>query len=276
MRRLICLLAAGIGLALFPAVSRASWTPVLNDQFSTPGAVPPEWHLYSGPYGSGAENCADPSQAYVSGGYLHMLLSYRPDLPACGGAGHPQTHWYSAGMMIDRAYGGYDQAIKLRWRVIDTDPSLVSAHRIIPMRIFDTGTWPDSGEEDWCEGGLDGVMNDGMPGAPGCQAFFHPPAGCLFALINCSTDYPIDETQWHTTEVERITAPSGRVTVRIYVDNFTTPLVQATTTTADMPDTFKRTALQQECQASCPPGTSPFTDNSEAIEVDWIKVFNRT
>lgn len=238
---------------------------MLDDEFNTGSSDLTPWHLYDGPYGSNFENCAAPSQASVSGGSLHMLMSYRADLPACGGTGEPQTHWYTTGMSLDSAYAGHDQRVTMRWRVVSTDSVNVLSHRIMPMRFFVTGSWPTDGEEDWCEGSS----------LSSCAAYFHAQNGqCEYALPDCSNDYTLDQTQWHTTRIERITSGTS-VTANIYIDDMTTPAVTGVTSTAHMPDTLKTTVLQQECRGSTGCPAASFAGQTEDIQVDWITVDNR-
>src|SRR4029453_3812718 len=130
----------------------AGWGNVVNDQFSS-GGVPAHWHRYDTPYGSAPHNCPAPSHVSVSGGSMHNLM--RLEVSGRCGAG-----WYSAGMMLDRAFASVDQRVTVRFRVVSGG---VSGHHIIPMRFPPGAPWPQGGEEDYCEG----------DGSSGCHTFLH-------------------------------------------------------------------------------------------------------
>jgi hypothetical protein len=230
----------------------AGWTTVVDDQFDA-GGVPAHWHLYNGPYGSGPKNCAIPSHVTVTGGSMHMLMSYQ----ATGSCG---AGWYSAGMQIDAAYGTIDQRLTVRYRVIGTGynggaytaaSTDTVAHRIIPMRWPATAPWPQGGEEDYCESST----------LSGCTTFLH------YATTNSrvSHAYTVDLTQWHTMRFERLNH-----VVKAYIDDMTTPVWTYNGSSTTLPDTVKRAVLQQECRSSCPPGTA----GTEDIQVDWITIEN--
>jgi hypothetical protein len=242
------------------AGSSGGWTTLLDDQFNTDatavGDVLGHWDLYHGPYGSAPYACANPTHDYISGGSLHLLFKWDSSLPKCG-ANDTSTQWYTGGMMVDAAYGGHDQRVTVRFRVVDSNPTF-RAHRIIPMRFFADPalTWPEGGEEDWCEGDA----------TDGCWTFFHPPAGNRLYWFNA-----FDESQWHTLSVSRVTTGTN-VAVTETRDGAVIKSVDATTT--DLPDTFKRVVLQQECPAAgCPPEGG---SNTEDIQIDWIRIEERT
>ncbi len=57
---------------------------------------------------------------------------------------------------------------------------------------------------------------------------------------------------------------------RVYVDDLSNPVWTYTGTKTTLPETLKHVVLQQECQVSCPSGTS----GTEDIQIDWITVAN--
>src|SRR3954463_6865470 len=80
-----------------PSVDAApNWVTVVNDSFNSGSTYPSHWNAYNGPYGSGADhNCAKPSHNTVSGGYLHLKMSF-DSTGKCGAA------WYTGGLSLDR------------------------------------------------------------------------------------------------------------------------------------------------------------------------------
>ena len=211
---------------------------MLNDQFNS-GGVPSHWSLYDGPYGSGPGNCATPSHVTVSSGSMHMLMKHETS-GDCGAG------WYSAGMQVSKAYGGVDQRITVRFRIVRNG---ASAHHIIPMRWPDTAPWPQGGEEDFCEG--DSIS--------GCSTYLHHGS----SNSQVSRDYSIALSQWHTLRFSRLNH-----VVKAYIDDMSSPVMSYTGSSTTLPDTLKRTVLQQECQSSCPSGTS----GTEDIQIDWITI----
>jgi hypothetical protein len=217
---------------------------VVNDQFNS-GGLPAHWHSYDGPYGSGPHNCAIPQHATVSGGYLHMTMSYETSTSLPCGAG-----WYTAGLSLS-GHSSVDQRVTVRFRVVDSG---VSSHFIIPMRWPDVdSSWPAGGEEDFCE----------TDAATGCATYLH------YGSSNSQKQhsYVIGLSQWHTLRFQRL-----HNVVTAYVDNMTTPVWTYSGTTTTLPNTSKHVVLQQECHSSCPSGTV----GSEGIEIDWITVENPT
>jgi len=215
---------------------------VVNDQFNS-GGLPSHWHSYDGPYGSGPQNCAIPSHAVVSGGYLHLLMSYESshDLP-CG------PGWYTAGLALS-GYSSVDQRVTVRFRIVDSG---VAGHFIIPMRWPDiNSSWPAAGEEDYCESDV----------ATGCTTFLH------YGASNSRRyqSYVVNLTQWHTLRFQRLNH-----VVTAFIDNMTTPVWTFTGNSTSLPSTLKHVVLQQECHSSCPTGTA----GSEDIQIDWITVEN--
>lgn len=216
------------------------WTTVVNDQFDNSTTIPTHWTLYNGPYGSNAHNCAAPSQDFVSGGYLHLLMSYL-STGKCGAA------WYTGGMRLD-GFSTIDQRVTLRYRIVDSG---VSAHYVIPMRWPDLdSSWPAGGEEDYCEGDV----------TTSCSSYLH------YGSTNqqVSHAYTVDLSQWHTLSFARlnhvVTATIDGAVVWTYNGSSTT-----------LPDTLKHVVLQQECHGTgCPSGTT----GSSEIQVDWITVEN--
>lgn len=215
---------------------------VVDDQFNS-GGLPAGWHSYDGPYGSGPHNCAIPSHAVVSGGYLHLLMSYETSTSLPCGAG-----WYTAGLALS-GYSSVDQRVTVRFRVVDSG---VAGHFIIPMRWPDNDSaWPAVGEEDYCESDV----------ASGCTTFLHYSANNSRVMHS----YAVDLTQWHTLRFQRLNN-----VVSAFIDNMTTPVWTFTGNSTTLPDTLKHVVLQQECQSSCPTGTT----GSEDIQIDWITVEN--
>jgi hypothetical protein len=220
----------------------AGWVNVVSDQFSS-GGVPAHWRRYDGPYGSGPRNCATPSHVSVSGGSLHLLMRHKAS-GRCGAG------WYTAGMMLDRAFASVDQRVTVRFRVVSGG---VSGHHIIPMRFPPGARWPQGGEEDYCEGSE----------RNGCSTFLHygdTPS------TQVSHPHAFDLRQWHTVRFER------RIhVVKAYIDDLTTPVWTYNGSSRTLPDTKKQVVLQQECRSSgCPAGTT----GTEDIQIDWITVDN--
>jgi hypothetical protein len=179
----------------------------------------------------------------VSGGSMHLLMRYE-NSGACGAG------WYTAGMMISEAYGTIDQRVTVRFRVVDGG---VTGHHIVPMRFPSAASWPQGGEEDYCEGSK----------RTGCTTFLH--YGDT-ATTQISHDYIFDLTQWHTVRFERLNH-----VVKAYIDDLTAPVWTYKGTSTTLPDTIKRVVLQQECQHSgCPVGTT----GTEDIQIDWITIDN--
>jgi hypothetical protein len=216
------------------------WVTVLNQQFDGPSDLD-AWILYDGPYGSGPHNCATPSHASVSDGLLRMLMRYEPS-GLCG------PGWYTAGMMVDEAFGGVDQRVTLRFRIVNGG---VMSHHNLPLRWPTTVEWPVGGEENYCEGGSHIA----------CWLFLH------YGASNSQVDhsFPVDLLSWHTMRFER----RGLV-VRAFLDDLTTPIWTYAGTAVTLPETFKRVVLQQECSVTCPVDTIGF----EEIQVDWITIEN--
>jgi hypothetical protein len=203
--------------------------------------VPSHWSAYDGPYGSGPQNCAAPSQVNVSGGYLHLTMSYL----ASGNCG---AGWYTGGLGL-RGYSSVDQRVTVRFRVVDNG---VASHFIIPMRWPDDDSrWPAAGEEDFCE--TDTVA--------GCTTFLHYTA----SNRQYQHSYSVDLSQWHTLRFQRLNH-----VVAAFIDNMNTPVWTFSGDATTLPDTLKHVVLQQECHSSCPSGTT----GSEDIQIDWITVEN--
>jgi hypothetical protein len=222
--------------------SSNGWVNVINDQFNS-GGVPAHWGLYDGPYGSGPRNCAAPSHVSVSGGSLHLLMRYEP-LGQCGAG------WYTAGMMVSKAFGSIDQRVTVRFRVVDGG---VRGHHIIPMRFPPTARWPQGGEEDYCEGSE----------RNGCATFLHYGDR---STTKVWYRHAFDLTQWHTVRFER-----RNHVVKAYIDDLTTPIWRYNGSSMTLPDTVKQVVLQQECFASGCPAT---TAGTEDIQIDWITIDN--
>lgn len=215
----------------------SGWTNVVDDEFNS-GGVPAHWGLYNGPYGSNAHNCAAPSQDVVSGGYLHLVMSYLPS-GNCGAA------WYTGGLRLN-GFSTIDQRVTLRFRIVDSG---VSAHYVIPMRWPDLdSSWPAGGEEDDCEGDV----------TTGCSSYFH------YGSTNSQVSHPytFDLTQFHTFSMARLNH-----VMTATIDGTVVWTYSGTSTT--LPDTLKHVVLQQECHGTgCPLGTT----GSSEIQIDWITV----
>jgi hypothetical protein len=224
------------------ASAAAGWVNVVNDQFSS-GGVPAHWHRYDTPYGSAPHNCPTPSHGSVSGGSMHLLM--RHETSGRCGAG-----WYTAGMMLDRAFASVDQRVTVRFRVVSGG---VSGHHIIPMRFPPGARWPQGGEEDYCEG----------DGSSGCYTFLHYGDKASTQVWH---RHAFDLSQWHTVRFER-----RNHVVKAYIDDLTTPVWTYNGSSRTLPDTKKQVVLQQECRSSgCPAGTT----GTEDIQIDWITVDN--
>lgn len=211
---------------------------VVNDSFNS-GSLSSHWHSYNGPYGSGPQNCAVPSHAVVSGGYLHLLMSYEASGPC--GAG-----WYTGGLALG-GHSSVDQRVTVRFRVVDDG---VASHFIIPMRWpDDNASWPAGGEEDFCE----------TDTTAGCVTYLH------YSSSNRQYQHSnsVDLSQWHTLRFERLDH-----VVTAFIDNVAKWTFRGDSST--LPDTLKHVVLQQECQSSCPSGTT----GTEDIQIDWITVEN--
>jgi hypothetical protein len=218
------------------------WVNVVNDQYGS-GGVPAHWSRYDGPYGSAPHNCATPSHASVSGGSMHLLMRYEAS-GRCGAG------WYTAGMMLDKAFASVDQRVTVRFRVVSGG---VSGHHIIPMRFPPGAPWPQGGEEDYCEGSE----------SSGCHTFLH--FGDK-ATTQVSHRHGFDLRQWHTVRFER-----RDHVVKAYIDDLSTPVWTHRASSRTLPDTKKQVVLQQECRSSgCPAGTT----GTEDIQIDWITVDN--
>lgn len=225
-----------------PAAAAAGWVNVVNDQFDS-GGVPAHWRRYDGPYGSAPHNCAVPSHVSVSDGSMHLLM--RHETGGRCGAG-----WYTAGMMLDRAFAGVDQRVTVRFRVIGGG---VSGHHIMPMRFPPGAPWPQSGEEDYCEG----------DGSSGCFTFLHYGDTATTQVWH---RHAFDLSRWHTVRFER-----RDHVVKAYIDDLTTPVWTYNGSSRTLPDTKKQVVLQQECRASgCPTGTA----GTEDVQIDWITIDN--
>jgi hypothetical protein len=90
----------------------------------------------------------------------------------------------------DRSYGGNDQSVTVRFRVLNDDPATTVAYRIIPMRWpspeVDGGPAPPwyLGEADYCEGSS----------LTGCSTFLHHQD----VDTQVAQRHTFDLRQWHT------------------------------------------------------------------------------
>jgi uncharacterized protein YneR len=232
-----------------PPGTQPGWTTIVDDQFNAPG-VPSHWLLYSGSYTGDTSSCASPSQVQVPGdGYMHLKMQYL----SSGVCGHS---WYTGGMQIAKANGGVDQAVTVRWRIVPSaDPGVVYSTYIIPMRWVDDPNYAwYQGEADYCEGGsLDG-----------CYVYLHfgPSSQILHG-------YSVDLTQWHTFRIEQRDHQ-----VSLFIDNLTKPVWVYKGNATTVPDSFKRTVLQQSCPLliGCP--SAAYAGDEEDIQIDWITIQN--
>ena len=243
------------------------WVTVLAETYDTGTAPDPNvWGVYDGPYGSDPHNCADPSQVFIAGGYLQFRLSYRPDLPLCGGGGGaPATRWYSGGMQLRAAYAAVDQRVTLTYRNVLTDPDARGAgvrdHKNFPMHFGDPQSpcWPAGGEIDYMEGSLPDDL----------QTFIHYGTDCAGSQV-MGPVYPVDFTAWHTVRAQR-----HDHAVTVWVDDMVTPAWSYAGDAATFPDVLQRLVLQQECRAAgCPAGTAPATGYTATVQVDSLTVDN--
>ena len=230
---------------------RAGWTTIIDDQFNTPG-VPSHWLLYSGSYAGDATSCTAPSQVQVPGdGYLHLKMEYLTS----GICGHG---WYTGGMQIAKEYGGVDQAITVRWRIVPSaDPRIVRSTRIIPMRWVDDPNYAwYQGEADYCEGS----------GLGGCYLYLH--YGPSSQIVH---GYPVDLTQWHTFRIEQ-----RNHQVSLYIDNLTKPVWVYKGNATTVPGASMRAVLQQSCSLTMGCPSANYAGDVEDIQIDWITIESAT
>lgn len=251
-------LTAAVSVAALPAApaSASGWTTIVDDQFTTSG-VPAHWSVYNGPYGSGAHNCAAPSQVQVPGdGYLHLKMEY---LSAGNWCSSNTAAWFTGGMQISSA-SGYrsnstgDQAVEVRFRIVRDDTSgVVRSHFIVPMQWPTTGTGY-GGEADYCEGGSS---------LTGCTTFLHYNTGSSTVQHSYTG---LDLSQWTTIRAERLNHQ-----VDVFIDGTLKWTYVGDSTT--LPDKVLATVLQQECPSGgCP--AAGYAAYSEDIQIDYVKIDN--
>jgi hypothetical protein len=231
------------------------WTNVVNDQFDS-GGIPPEWHLYHGPYGSAPKNCAAPSHDYVANGYLNIVESYEPSTPANTSCPY-SAGWYTGGLALSWSspYSANDQRVTIRYRIVST--AGIVSHHIIPMRFPSVSqTYFNNGEEDFLE-------SDYLSSA---YTFLHYGSSST-SNGQIYHKYSTDLTQWHTVRFTQ-----SNHSIYAYVDDMTTPVWVYDGDSTTIPDVARHVVLQQECSHSqgCPTGTA----GSEDIQIDWITVDN--
>jgi hypothetical protein len=224
------------------------FTRVFTDEFDGTAVDSTKWISYTGTFTS-SEGCNEPDNLQVGGGVLTQVFAYQSS-GACGAG------WYHGSMVVERAYGGNNQSVTVRFRVLNDDPAGTEAYRIIPMR------WPSPraddepnppwylGEADYCEGSS----------LTGCTTFLHYQDVDTQVLQR----HTFDLTQWHTL---RATQQPGN-DVEIYLDDMTVPVWSYDGTPITVPDVFRRTVLQQECAGTCPTTQT----GSERIEVDFVTI----
>ncbi|WP_439936770.1 hypothetical protein ACS3YM_12580 [Nocardia sp. N13] len=223
------------------------FTRVFTDQFDGTALDPAKWLSYTGTFTS-SEGCNEPDNLTVGGGVLTQVFAYQ-------GSGVCGAGWYHGSMVVDRAYGGNNQSVTVRFRVLNDDPATTEAYRIIPMRWpspIDDGPVPPwyLGEADYCEGSsLDG-----------CSTFLH------YRDVDTQVvrRHTFDLTRWHTL---RATQRPGN-DVEIYLDDMAVPVWSYDGNATTVPDVFRRTVLQQECAGTCPTTRT----GSERIEVDFVTI----
>jgi hypothetical protein len=107
------------------------------------------------------------------------------------------------------------------------------------------------GEEDFCESSSTAT----------CTTFLHYGDDENTQVMR---RYKFDQTQWHTLRFVR-----RNLTVSAYIDDLSAPVWTYQGSAETLPETFKRTVLQQECPVrGCPRRSSGFED----IQIDWITV----
>lgn len=236
----------------------AEWTTIVNDTFDYAG-VPSHWSIYNGPFGSGSNNCAAPSQVQVPGdGSLHLKMQYVPAATCSATTGV----WLTGGMQISNASGFRsdaigNQAIEVRFRVVRNDTSnTVRSHYILPMHWPTTGTG-FGGEADYCEGG--GTLTS-------CNTFLHYGDGT--SQVSSPSIVGIDLSNWTTIRAERLNH-----NVMVYFNGILRFQYAGNTTT--LPDKVLAAVLQQECpSAGCPSASlAAFTED---IQIDYVKIENPT
>jgi hypothetical protein len=230
---------------------QSGFTRVLSDEFNGTSVDTSKWSPYSGKLSS-SDGCNEPDNLTVAGGVLTQTFAYQSS-GTCGAG------WYHGSMMVERAYGGNNQSVTVRFRVLNSDTS-TQAHRIIPMR------WPSAsssgattpawynGESDYCEGS----------DLTGCTSFLH----YQDSSSQIDQSHTFDMTQWHTF---RATQKAGN-DVQIFIDDMAVPRWSYDGSTTTVPDVFKRTVLQQECESSCPSNKAGW----ERIEVDYVTIDNQS
>lgn len=248
--------AAGVAAALPTPAAATGWTTIVDDQFTSSG-VPAHWSVYDGPYGSGAHNCAAPSQVQAPGdGYLHLKMEYLSAGTWCSSYG---AAWYTGGLQINSA-SGYrsnatgDQAVEVRFRIVRDDTSgNVRSHFIAPMQWPTTGTGY-GGEADYCEGGSS---------LSTCTTFLHYGTG---SSTKQKSYTGLNLADWTTFRAERLDH-----TVSVFIDgNLAWSFVGDSTT---LPDKVLTTVLQQECPSGGCPAAS-YAAYSEDLQIDYVKIEN--
>jgi hypothetical protein len=224
-----------------PPAHALTWRTVVYDSFNS-GGVPSHWHLYNARYGSPLnDNCAAPSQVTVSGGYLHLKLSWKPT-GKCG------ADWYSGGMGLDNSLSAHNQRITVRFRILSVNK--IYGHRIIPMLSANDGS--GNGEQDFCESEASTISN--------CMTFLH------WSNHSGRTDHRnyYSLSRWHTMTFTRVgyhitSVIDGHKEFDYWGTEKTTP------------SNLKHVVLQQECPwYSCPAGRTGYED----IQIDYVKVEN--
>ena len=163
-------------------------------------------------------------------------------------------------MEVDAAYGGVNQAVTIRFRVVPSrDPGVVRSQRALPMRwVEDPHYVWYRGESDYCEG----------TSTSGCWTFLHYAPSDNTKAFQIEHFYTLDLTQWHTWRIETV----GH-TVTVYIDDLSDPVWVFHGDGHTVPQSVKRTVLQQECPLyGCPPAS--YAGDVEDIQIDWITIQN--
>lgn len=236
LRRALVAIAAVLAVALpttipASAVTGPGWKTVLSDNFDS-GGVPAHWSKYSG-------GSWKPGHVYVANGNLVLLMRYDKTGPR--GAG-----WYTGAVQVADRFGGVDQAVTLRYRVVRRG---AASHHIIPMR------WVDDPRYQWYQGEADFAEGSSLTGA---TTFLH-----YGASRQVSHDYAYDQRQWHTVRFVE-----WHHIVRAFVDG--KRVWEYRGTQATVPDAVRRAVLQQE------PESTSGTTGTEQIQVAWIRIENAT
>lgn len=223
---------------------QAGFIRVFTDGFDGTALDTTKWSPYTG-HLSSSSGCNEVDNLTVANGVLTQTFAYQSE-GVCGAG------WYHGSMMVKSGYGGNNQSVTMRFRIVANDPANTRSHHILPMR------WPNQdpwyvGESDYCEGSSYSE----------CTTFLHHSSSSQQVA---SPDHVFDMQQWHTIRATQLPGND----VQIFIDDMTTPVWSYDGTTTTVPDVMKRTVLQQECRSSCPSNTGGW----EQIQTDWLTIDN--